>query len=349
MERNYGIDLLRIFSMFLIVILHALGHGGVILNAIEGTNQCSVSWFIEIFSYCAVDCFGIISGYVGFGNKKNGFSINRYVRLWLEVSFYCVIIATVIKCTGLLELSLKDLLMSPFPIVNGSYWYFTAYTGLFILAPLINEGVAGCNDKVLKEKMLLIVLIFTGVNLFVDRFSLENGYSVIWLCILYYIGAVLKKCNLTRNISKSKYLLIACLCIVFTWLVFLTRVDVKVGNLSFTYLSMISYVSPTILIVAVIYVVIFSRMKFTNKTQSIIKFMSSSSFAIYLINDNPYIREVFIRDKFKFLLEVHSYYIPFILVGFSISFCIAAILIDKVRVFLFKISDRFVNDIKRNY
>ena len=30
-------------------------------------------------------------------------------------------------------------------------------------------------------------------------------------------------------------------------------------------------------------------------------------------------------------------------------FCIAAILIDKVRLFLLKISDRFVNDIKRNF
>ena len=31
-NRNYGIDLLRLFAMFMVVILHTLGHGGV-LNA----------------------------------------------------------------------------------------------------------------------------------------------------------------------------------------------------------------------------------------------------------------------------------------------------------------------------
>lgn len=31
-QRNYGIDLLRCVSMFLVVVLHCLSHGGVMQN-----------------------------------------------------------------------------------------------------------------------------------------------------------------------------------------------------------------------------------------------------------------------------------------------------------------------------
>lgn len=31
-DRNYGIDLLRIFSMIMISVLHVLGHGGILDN-----------------------------------------------------------------------------------------------------------------------------------------------------------------------------------------------------------------------------------------------------------------------------------------------------------------------------
>lgn len=34
-ERNYGVDLLRIISMYLVIILHVLGQGGILSNATE--------------------------------------------------------------------------------------------------------------------------------------------------------------------------------------------------------------------------------------------------------------------------------------------------------------------------
>ena len=38
-ERNYGIDLLRIVAMLCVVILHAVGPGGILDAAAEGTVQ----------------------------------------------------------------------------------------------------------------------------------------------------------------------------------------------------------------------------------------------------------------------------------------------------------------------
>ena len=63
-QRNYGIDLLRIISMFFVLILHCYGQGGIIYHATQGTIQYKFSWMIEIIAYCAVNIFALISGYV---------------------------------------------------------------------------------------------------------------------------------------------------------------------------------------------------------------------------------------------------------------------------------------------
>lgn len=65
--RNYGIDALRIVSMLMVVTLHVLGHGGVL--KIAESEKYWIVWFLEISAYCAVNCYALISGYVGVYSK----------------------------------------------------------------------------------------------------------------------------------------------------------------------------------------------------------------------------------------------------------------------------------------
>lgn len=61
-ERNYGIDLLRIIAMLYVVILHILGQRGLLDATNVWTNQYVFSWFIEVFAFCVVDIFALITG-----------------------------------------------------------------------------------------------------------------------------------------------------------------------------------------------------------------------------------------------------------------------------------------------
>ncbi len=45
-ERNYGIDLLRIISMFYILLLHCLGQGGLLEGTSVNSVQYNLVWFI---------------------------------------------------------------------------------------------------------------------------------------------------------------------------------------------------------------------------------------------------------------------------------------------------------------
>ena len=77
-SRNYGIDLLRIISMLGVVFLHVLGHGGI-LSLDLSPVKFSMVWFIEILAYPAVNCFVLISGYIGYKEEKIVCS-ERYFR-----------------------------------------------------------------------------------------------------------------------------------------------------------------------------------------------------------------------------------------------------------------------------
>ena len=59
-EKNKGIDFLRLVLMFMICVLHVLGHGGVLKASKIGSVQSNLFWFLEIFSICAVDAFALI-------------------------------------------------------------------------------------------------------------------------------------------------------------------------------------------------------------------------------------------------------------------------------------------------
>ena len=84
-KRNYGIDLLRMLSMFMIVNLHVLGQGGAMVRIVGDEAGYYAAWFLETCAYCAVDCYGLISGYVGVNGSSGP---PRLLELWLQVFFY---------------------------------------------------------------------------------------------------------------------------------------------------------------------------------------------------------------------------------------------------------------------
>lgn len=183
-ERNYGIDFMRIFSMFYVLILHTLGAGGVLDNAAAGSFQYAVSWLMEIGAYGALNVFGLISGYVGYrptpkepGQPRRVLKISSYLNLWLEVVFYgvgCCLVYMVIapgKVTG------ADVLRWVFPVSNGVYWFFTAYTGVFFVMPLLNLAVEHCDRRTTAVFLIVVFFVFSLFDTFFTRFDLEGGYS----------------------------------------------------------------------------------------------------------------------------------------------------------------------------
>lgn len=110
-KRNYGIDLLRIISMFMIVILHVLGQGGILKGTEVLSLEYNLAWALEIFCYCSVNCYALITGYVMIDSK---FKYNKMVKLWVEVVFWSVSLTLLMKLMFPDLVGKKDILFSFF-------------------------------------------------------------------------------------------------------------------------------------------------------------------------------------------------------------------------------------------
>lgn len=336
-KRNYGMDFLRILSMFFILILHTLGQGGVLANSEINSNQYKFTWFMEICAYCAVDVFALISGYVSYNGKEKRVNYANYINLWFQVAFYGVLVTFFYNIIKPELIKKSDYLISLFPVSCGLYWYFTAYTGLFLLMPFLNKCIADCNNEKLKKIFIIVILSFSFFDTIVKRFGLAEGYSVLWIVLLYVLGAIIKKCEIGKNLKFSFSVLgIFFLCLL-TWFYKIYGIEIKVSRFTIQKNLFVSYTSPTILGVAILYIIAFSKVQFNEISQNIIKFIAPSTFAIYLLNNQRFVYDYSMKDSFSWLASESLIKIFIYVVGFSIIFFTGSIIIDKIRIKLFKI------------
>ncbi len=325
-QRNYGVDLLRIVSMFMIVMLHFLGHGGLLSSVEEGTANYRAAWFLETIAYSGVATFASISGYVGWNPMKQ--EKNRalgFIQLWMQVVFYSLIISV---GTYLFhkEIGVFGIVKGLFPLAMDTYWYFTAYFLLFLLMPLLNQLIQNTNNS----SVWVLVLSFAAFMYFSHMLTGLFGLSVLMLC--YICGGVLKKFNVAERVSKWKLGGGVSFLLVFTWLwkICLSGYSSSIGSI------LLRYDSPTIICIALGNVLLFSKINIPGNLKKPIGFLASGAFAGYLLNDHPYIREYVITGRLQYLSTNPWILLIIVIMSLSVVFVIAAACADKVRLQLFK-------------
>ncbi len=332
-ERNYGIDLLRLLSMFFVVLLHALLLGGLLdHDAAISPHKAQAAWLLEILAYGAVDTFALISGYVGFRAEKRPFKFKPIFSLWSQAVFYGL--ATFVFCSlfrpRLVEAG--DLFTHLLPVSHGYYWYLTAYIGLLFLTPLLNAAVRDLSERQCHTAIFAALGLFSVFAIFSgDKFVTSGGYSIWWLAVLYFIGAALKKSNLLTKINKRWCLFGIFACALLTWTLKIFGSEFVLFDFKFGPDFLVSYLSPTIVISAILYLRLFSSLKLRPSFIKLIKWFAPCAFAVYLLNCNPHIQRFY---PAKFLGSLTSASTPVTILtvlGFSLGFFVVALLVEKLR------------------
>ena len=329
-HRNYGIETLRIVSMFLVCVLHVLGQGGVLRNTQPQSVNYYTSWFLEIAAYCAVNCYALISGWAGVNSK---YKFSNLIFIWIQVFSYSVGITAIFMIAGWEPFSWSTLLHSFLPVTFCSYWYFTAYFCLFLFMPLLNIALKNISQKAMACLLIILVGIVSVFSRFNgDLFSLDHGYSALWLIILYLLGGFIRECQPLRKI-KSKWLVLIWIgCIVLTWVCKLAIEMISInigGNL------LVSYVSPTIIMVAVSMIELFSRISFTRKPK-LLSILASTSFGVYLIHVHPLMWK-YLYDVFAKYATYNAALLALCVLGTAGSLYLACCFVDYLRLLLFKV------------
>lgn len=297
--RESGIEILRVLAMLMIVTLHVLGAGGI-LDTVEPLSlNYAVCWFLEIASYGAVNCFGLISGYVYTGRDENGFSYKRIIKFAAQVYIITLGIYILTKVIGWHNFGVWDILVNSLPL-HTYLWYIKSYLGMLIFVPVLNAFLKSMNEKISYEFMIISFVAFTILPLFVsgDVFGLNDGYSTLWLCILYIWGGIFAKNFRIKKFKTRSWAWIFALGTTGVWIIKLALEHKKFVETG-TYVAssfLISYTSPVIVVMSVSLLGIACNLRVNLPPRAFR--LTSSVFGIYVVHMHYIINGKFITGKY---------------------------------------------------
>lgn len=334
-KRNYGIDLLRIVSMLYVVILHAIGNGGLGKASIVNPAQYMTCCFLRSWTFCAVDIFGIISGYVGYTDEEKLHNYTNYFVLWAQIVFYNVLIALLLQYWDADWVTPRVFIQMFFPVTNNLYWYFTAYTGLFFIMPLLNAGVRNCSNRNLTGILIAVFLLFSVFDSAANLLIPGLGYSFSWLMMLYLTGAILRKNNIGQNLRPAYAFLGLILYSLLSFSLYINVFEYKIFNIKINTSLLNSYKFLTYYLTAIFYVIGFSKLSFGPILKKGISLAAPGAFAVYLLNTHPLLWDHSMKDQFVYLAGSTPLKTLVYLLGFACLFVAGSICIDFFRQKLF--------------
>lgn len=258
--RQSNFELLRLISMFYIILYHLLWFFVI-------SNDNSVIYkALCIPLHVGVLCFVLISGYFHIRPSWTGL-----FKILFPLFLYYIpltIFGIVVYNTPIKEL---------FFLSYSPYWFVRVYLFLFLIAPVLNSFLE--NKK--QRKYLLIVLAFISIYMgMMNEPTLHNGKNVVYFSFLYVLGDSIKKNEACFSKIKTitfvcYYLLLNALLVILYCKYSNTIIGTAIWKLSYIYCS------PILIINAILLFLIISRMSIRS---SWINYLSASVFSMYIIH-----------------------------------------------------------------
>lgn len=337
-ERDARIELARIFSMLLVVIMHINTQGGL-ANALQPMSpNYLIEWILLSITYCAVDLFAIISGYVGFESRR--FRYSRILNLWLGTVFYTVIITVCFAIFVPNSVKPIDFVKAITPASTGSYWFFSSYFAMFFFIPFMNYMLNTLDDKQMKQLGITIIIVFSIIPTMKhsDPWETNKGYSTIWLMCLYMIGGIIRRFKLLEKRKHGFYIKLFFSCLALLWIskILLEAISIRLtGEIrggGFLY----SYLSPVVILMAVAILGFCISLKAPGiRMSKVICSISATTFSVFIIHEQPLIKHHYISGRFAQYAEQNVVMMIINVLLAAVSIFGTCTLIDLVRRWLF--------------
>lgn len=347
-EKLFGIELLRILATFYIILLHVVGQGGVAAASGGGKGTYTVSYLLLALAYPAVNCYALISGFVG---CKSRFKLSRLLSLWLTVVFVNLavwgafrLLAPEMAASFSLEACLK-------PLLTNEYWYVTAYFGLSVLSPVLNAA-AELPKKTFAEMLIGLFACFVLLPKIADNdlFLTRSGYSTLWLVLLYLVGMFFRLHLLPKK--RSRLCGAACLAVYGMISVFLPLQKRLTENKLLAsgienpvYLKNYAYTSVLIVLSSIALFAVFTRINVQNKAVcKFISFFSTASFGVYILHTQPLVWANLLQDAFSQFAVFSAPVMAACCLAAALGIFLACTAVEKLRALLFCVTrlDRLI-------
>lgn len=337
-ERDSNIELLRVVSTLFILIVHCNGwflqEWGHITtwSAGEGMLVGLTRSIIQSVTCIGVDVFILISGFYSIKPK-----LKSIINLFTILAFFYI-------GTYLLDVFVCDVtftwrtLIANLCVFSRENWFIQCYIFLILLSPILNAFVENYSQKML----LIYILIFLACAFYFGNihnstyFYFNGGYSVTTFILIYLVGRYLRLygMNYCITISMNKTLLFYILSV---------SAIVFVRFISKNEAQWLNYNSPLIILSALLFFVLFTKLSFRSK---MVNKLGTSCLSVYILHTcSPIINwfaeyDVYIFTHFSFPLYL------LMMLGCCLIMFIVAILLDKIRLLIISPILRVIDKLK---
>lgn len=328
--RDSNMELLRIVSMLLVMIVHAdfrtLGWPSLVDFK---SDDLLLRFQIESFSIICVNVFVLLSGWYGIRYKWK-----RLYAFFFQVFFFLFIgLCIWLYLPNHEKCSFIELIKHLILFGDNDFWFVKCYLFLYICAPILNCFVEKCT----REQLLTFIICFFVLQTYLGWVTngvkwFNGGYSGLSFVGLYLLARFFRLYHIVPITRRPKlfyalaYGLIAVLNGIVSYLVF------QKGHIEL-YKKFFDYNSPIVIVQSVAFLLIFSKIEFKSK---IINWVASSCFAVYLLHSS-FMGKIIYDIPLKSFYDSHKGFI--IIFFFALYICIMfliSILLDKVRFYLWR-------------
>lgn len=331
-QRQSNFEFLRILAIIMIIFHHIAVHGN--FSNPDVTSYLFIV-LMQMGGKIGVNIFILISGY--FLIKSEKIKIKKILKLWGQMFFYSLLIYIIFCVLGLIEFEINSFTNALLPVLNETWWFATLYFILYLISPFLNMILRKIDKRIYSKIILLILITLCIIPIFECEGNTLN--SLIWFMTLYSISAYIKLYGDNWKISSENCF------IILVIISFITYCVVSIFYMTSTYLFAME--SLPIFLISLL---LFLGFKNSNiKDNKFINKIASTTFGIYLIHDNVYIR-LFL---WNYIFKLNIYENDIVLIPYSILSCmivfVVCSLIDLIRKYTIeKVYIKFINELEKS-
>lgn len=287
-------DILRIYSTFLVLLLH---FSGIMWTRLDIT---SFDWRIiniyNTFSRTAVPIFVMLSG-IFFLNPKKNISITKLykkyiLRIFISLIFWSIIYLILFPNLNFNIVEISNVILKG--NTNYHLWYLYMLIGLYILTPIIRVFIKNSTKKDLEYFIIIILLFYFSVNFlpniaifsYIKMFTSKMLVFNISPYIFYYVlGYYLSTYKLSKK-SETFIYIIGFLSMIFS--IYITRFYTLSNSKQYDAWQYPNNLNIALYTIAVFLLIknLFSKSIDPNSFAfKILDVLSSCSFGIFLTHD----------------------------------------------------------------
>lgn len=321
--RQTNIELLRIFSMLMVLVIHYnVGINGQTTHEMVMTEPLKFVGIASLksLSFICVNCFIIISGY--FGIRWKWKSLCNYL---FQIAFWGGMIHIIAVSLGMTNFSIQRIANNMLLFLVRGNWFFVSYLALYMLAPIMNAYI----EKVETRQLGWMVLAFYSFQtlfgwIFKNCIEFSQGLTFVSFMGLYLLGAYLKRSDLKCFGWKSSrdlamYAGVGAICVIIS----------MISNYIGFEKDIYSYISPLQILQTIYLFLFFKKIHVRSKYDKSILFFSTSAFAALLMHSWDGVQIY----RFGLLWIDNNLSFPFVFTMlYIVIFFVVACCLDKIRI-----------------